>query len=311
MSLERDDVDALLEVVADYADRHLSDETVVDLTVRAAESPLPTLGADLVAEGGPDVLPWVIEAVEAVARRSASWGFVLASRYAAQVLVPDGPAGAFLVTGDVTGTAVTLPAVPLAAGDLSAVLVLSEGAVHEVLDAAPTADQQGRTGLAGARLASVTGVLGTARTVDADRAEAVHQLLLGAVASGLSAALLRVAARYTNEREQFGAPIATFAGLRAVLATAHEGSVAARRAVGAAAASLDADDAVVAAAAAADQALWNAIDAVQALGGYGYIDEYPVAVRFRDAVSLRARTAPAHRSWRAAARSVYRQLEER
>jgi alkylation response protein AidB-like acyl-CoA dehydrogenase len=54
-----------------------------------------------------------------------------------------------------------------------------------------------------------------------------------------------------------------------------------------------------------DATVRAAIDTVQTMGGYGYIDEFPAAEMFRDAVSLRARTSSALAAWRAVANYEY------
>ena len=99
-----------------------------------------------------------------------------------------------------------------------------------------------------------------------------------------------MSAAYAAERRQFGSALLSFAGMRAMLAEMQlrVSSVAAlldqALDTGATAGCLEL------AATAGRAAVDVAIDAIQVYGGYGYIDEYPVASLLRDAVSLRART---------------------
>jgi alkylation response protein AidB-like acyl-CoA dehydrogenase len=113
------------------------------------------------------------------------------------------------------------------------------------------------------------------------------------VSLGLAERARNEAQSYANDRRQFGASLLSFPALRAMLADMH-----AR--VGAVQALLDRalDDEVGAptafelSATAANTAVEVALDAIQIHGGYGYIDEYPVAGLLRDAVSMRARGCP-------------------
>jgi hypothetical protein len=305
MSMDRSDLDDLLAVVEDFADRALPASVPVDLAV-ARSTPLPTLVTDLLEAEVPQALAWTFEVVEAVAKRSASWGYVLACRYAAQFLNADvdgASADSFVAAGARTDNGFEVPAAPLAAGPLDALIVLDADGLHLLTDAVPAEAQPDRTGLAGAGLARVRGRADGADG-SADAASAWH-VLLGGVICGLGAALLRESVRYTGQREQFGAPIASFPGLRAVVGTAHA-EVARARALLYAHALGESPNALVDAVAAAADAVVNcAIDAVQSMGGYGYIDEFPAAGMFRDAISLRARAASALVGWRASADLAY------
>ena len=98
----------------------------------------------------------------------------------------------------------------------------------------------------------------------------------------------RDATRTCLERRQFGVPIGSFAGLRALVAEMQL-RVEPLRAL------LDLRGGRIRRRARASRrwpapaAVANCLDAIQAHGGYGYIDEYPVADLLRDAVSLQAR----------------------
>ena len=91
-----------------------------------------------------------------------------------------------------------------------------------------------------------------------------------------------------KERQQFGKAIAEFQGLQFMLADMATQVEAARLMTYRAAALCDAGqpftrEASMAKLFATDTAMWVTIDAVQLLGGYGYIEEFPAARRMRDA----------------------------
>src|SRR5581483_426590 len=98
-----------------------------------------------------------------------------------------------------------------------------------------------------------------------------------------------VASRYATERRQFGRPIAEFEGIQFMLADMAMKLEAARLLVYRALALCDAGDprmtyfSAVAKCFASDAAMAVTTDAVQILGGYGYMREYPVERMMRDA----------------------------
>ena len=112
---------------------------------------------------------------------------------------------------------------------------------------------------------------------------------IAAQAVGIAQGALEVATRYAAERRQFGKPIAGFQMIQAMLADMDAGTEAARQLLYKACTEIDGG--------AADAARWSALcklvagdnamrvttDAVQVLGGYGYIDEFPVERMMRDA----------------------------
>jgi alkylation response protein AidB-like acyl-CoA dehydrogenase len=114
---------------------------------------------------------------------------------------------------------------------------------------------------------------------------------IGAQAVGIAQGALDVAAAYMKERRAFGARIADFQGLQFMVADMATRIDAARRLVYDAFALVDADDpdgdlAHVAAMAklfASDTAMYVTTDAVQLLGGYGYVRDFPVERMMRDA----------------------------
>ena len=115
------------------------------------------------------------------------------------------------------------------------------------------------------------------------------RVTIGAQAVGIAQGALDYAVRYVKEREQFGRPIADFQGIQWMLADMAMNVEAARQLVYAAAAKADREEAGLtffAAAAkcfASDVAMKVTTDAVQLLGGYGYVKEYPVERMMRDA----------------------------
>jgi alkylation response protein AidB-like acyl-CoA dehydrogenase len=113
--------------------------------------------------------------------------------------------------------------------------------------------------------------------------------LIGAQALGIAQGAFDFAARYSTEREQFGKPIAEFQGVSFMLADMAMQLEASRLLVYKALSLCDAGDprmtyfSSVAKCFASDAAMRITTDAVQVLGGYGYIREYPVERLMRDA----------------------------
>ena len=112
---------------------------------------------------------------------------------------------------------------------------------------------------------------------------------VGAQALGIAEGALAYALNYSKERQQFGQPISSFQGLQWMLADMATQIEAARHLVFYAASKVDegaADMTKYAAMAklfASDMAMKVTTDAVQVLGGYGYINDYPVERMMRDA----------------------------
>jgi alkylation response protein AidB-like acyl-CoA dehydrogenase len=113
--------------------------------------------------------------------------------------------------------------------------------------------------------------------------------LIGAQALGIAQGAFDIAARYASERRQFGKPIGEFQGVAFMLADMAMQLEAARLLVYKALALCDANDprmtyfSSVAKCFASDAAMRITTDAVQVLGGYGYVREYPVERLMRDA----------------------------
>jgi alkylation response protein AidB-like acyl-CoA dehydrogenase len=112
---------------------------------------------------------------------------------------------------------------------------------------------------------------------------------IAAQAVGIAQGALEVAAQYARDRKQFGKPIGDLQMIQAMLADMDAQTEAARQLLYKACVEIDAG--------ARDAARWSAMcklvagdtamrvttDAVQVLGGYGYIDEFPVERMMRDA----------------------------
>jgi alkylation response protein AidB-like acyl-CoA dehydrogenase len=112
---------------------------------------------------------------------------------------------------------------------------------------------------------------------------------VAAQALGIAAGALDEAVRYSRERRQFGKPISSFQGLQFMLADMATQVEAARALVYQAARYIDSgakDISQISAMSklfASDTAMRVTTDAVQILGGYGYMKEYPVEKMMRDA----------------------------
>jgi alkylation response protein AidB-like acyl-CoA dehydrogenase len=121
------------------------------------------------------------------------------------------------------------------------------------------------------------------------RALGHSRITIGAQALGIAQGAFDFALGYVQERQQFGQPIADFQGVQWMLADMAMQLEAARSLVYTAAAKADreADDLTFFSAAAkcfaSDVAMKVTTDAVQLLGGYGYIKEFPVERMMRDA----------------------------
>ena len=115
------------------------------------------------------------------------------------------------------------------------------------------------------------------------------RLAIAAQAVGIAQGALDVAIGYAAERKQFGQRVTDFEGIQFMLADMASHTEAARQLTYAAAAVIEANAADLpywtssAKLFAGDVAMRVTTDAVQVLGGYGYITEYPVERMMRDA----------------------------
>lgn len=116
------------------------------------------------------------------------------------------------------------------------------------------------------------------------------RLAIAAQAAGLAHGALEYAANYVKERRQFGQRIADFQGIQFLLAERFTQIEAARQLTIRAALAEGSTDFITLAAMAklfaTDLCMEVTVDAVQLLGGYGYITEYPVERMMRDAKIL-------------------------
>ena len=116
-----------------------------------------------------------------------------------------------------------------------------------------------------------------------------NRAVIGAVAVGLAQGAFEYALQYAKERVQFGQPIAKFQAVQFMLADMATEIEAARQLVYWAAAELDAGSpeggklGSMAKYFASDVAMKVTTDALQILGGYGYMKDHPVERMMRDA----------------------------
>ena len=116
----------------------------------------------------------------------------------------------------------------------------------------------------------------------------ITRITIGAQALGMGQGALDYAVAYAKEREQFGKPIASFQGLQFMLADMAMKLSAARALVYEAAAKSERGESDVSYAGAAakcfasDAAMEVATNAVQVLGGAGYVMDHPVERIMRD-----------------------------
>lgn len=120
----------------------------------------------------------------------------------------------------------------------------------------------------------------------------IERITISGISLGIARASLEVAVKYAKERQQFGKPIADFQMIQAMLADGQAEYEAARfytygagqmwdegKLTGSSSRALSAKVKLVA----ARMATKVALDAIQILGGYGYIKEFPVERYMRDA----------------------------
>ncbi|HUZ37191.1 MAG TPA: acyl-CoA dehydrogenase family protein [Streptosporangiaceae bacterium] len=117
------------------------------------------------------------------------------------------------------------------------------------------------------------------------------RVAIAALATGLAAGCVSECLRHVGEREAFGHRLGYYQGIRFTLADMEARVHTARLAWYDAAARLSAGErakkqAAVAKLTASNAAMDNARDATQIFGGYGYMNEYPVARFYRDAKVL-------------------------
>jgi len=127
------------------------------------------------------------------------------------------------------------------------------------------------------------GFIVTMKTFDMSRPGVAAQAL------GIAQGALDAAVKYSKEREQFGKSISSFQGIQWMLADMATQIEASRALVYSCAREIDAGckdvgkDSAMAKLFASDVAMKVTTDAVQILGGYGYMKDYPVEKYMRDA----------------------------
>ncbi|HEY2442519.1 MAG TPA: acyl-CoA dehydrogenase family protein [Streptosporangiaceae bacterium] len=117
------------------------------------------------------------------------------------------------------------------------------------------------------------------------------RLGIAACSTGVARAALETAVKYAEEREQFGRPIGDFQGVSFMLADMATAVEASRALYLEAARRKDAGlpygpQAAMAKLFASDAAMRVATDAVQILGGYGYVEDFPAERLMREAKVL-------------------------
>src|SRR3546814_1467229 len=114
-----------------------------------------------------------------------------------------------------------------------------------------------------------------------------ERLVLAAGSLGIMQACLDLALPYVHERKQFDQPIGEFQLMQGKLADMYTAMNAAKAYVYAVARACDRGgttrkDAAGAILFASEKATWMALEAIQALGGNGYINDYPAGRLLRD-----------------------------
>jgi short-chain 2-methylacyl-CoA dehydrogenase len=117
------------------------------------------------------------------------------------------------------------------------------------------------------------------------------RVAIAAVSVGLAQGCVDESVRYAREREAFGHPIGHYQAIQFKIADMEARTYTARLAYYAAAAKMlrgepFKKEAAIAKLVASNAAMDNARDATQVFGGYGFMNEYPVARHYRDSKIL-------------------------
>ncbi len=115
-----------------------------------------------------------------------------------------------------------------------------------------------------------------------------ERVVLAGGSLGIMRACLDLVLPYVHERKQFGKPIGTFQLMQAKIADMYTTMNACRAYVYSVAAACDRGqvtrfDAAGCILQASERATWMALEAIQALGGNGYINDFPAGRLLRDA----------------------------
>ncbi len=286
MSDVSDDLTQFLDSVAKVAATTASSAPVGDDRWGPAESAgLWTLARDTAGE--PDAMQWLGHTVRVASGLDPALGFVLASRFTADLAVDEGAAQepAFALVSSLADPVVATSPRP----DAVVVLDVDDDRISLVPWSDVEAHVGPRPGLVAAQPGSFV-VPATATDLGSDPAAvlATWEQLIAASLIGIAEKAVELTASYVTERKQFGVPVGSFAGLRALVAGMSLRVEPAAAQLHQALRGHAPGDGVAALAGRA--AVDNCLDAIQSHGGYGYIDEYPVAGLLRDAISLQARS---------------------
>ncbi|KQU28492.1 MULTISPECIES: acyl-CoA dehydrogenase family protein [unclassified Rhodococcus (in: high G+C Gram-positive bacteria)] len=233
-----------------------------------------------------DGLAWLAHTVRVVAQTSPSLAFVLAGRYAADHVGHSAGSG-----GSAFGLAFAGAATVLSSAldpDRAVVWDAATGSVFAApFDSIGADGSARRSGLAQADLVSVT-IASDSVVANVEVSELISRwdLLTGAALVGIGRRAVAETQAYVMGRHQFGVAIGSFVGLRALVA---DMDLRVGDAEALLSRALDGEASAPVSASAGRAAVATCIDAVQAHGGYGYIDEYPIAGLLRDAISTQAR----------------------
>ena len=276
-----------------------------------AESGISDLARDTF--GMQRALHWLSATVAEVAHASPSIAFVLAARYTAQRAI-QASVNQYEVPTEATsgaGSHLQLASPPASEPGAARVMVPWQFNPEAVLlidldtrsaalankDALTFGDEgMTRIGLKDARTRSVI-LTGRADSVldETGAMSAVRDwsIFTSAVSLGIAERALKAAEAYAVERQQFGSNLVSFAGIRDLLVDMHMRVSSVRALLDAALTPPDVTSTVplTVLAAAGRTAVDVSLDAIQIHGGYGYMDEYPVAGLVRDAISMRARSS--------------------
>lgn len=288
MSVISSDLEQFLEVVGRVSAAVATDAgTVADGWASVESAGLPSLARDTHEE--PDALQWLAHTVRVAAGRSPALAFVLAGRYAADLALGEQAAlsPTFALMSHASAPVVATSPAP----DVLVLLDVDDRAAASAAwtDVEGTVEPRSRTGLAAARPATFARPsTSSSLDLDASQALATWDVLIGAALVGIAERAVGLTQVYVLERKQFGVPIGSFAGLRALVAGMALRVEPVRAQLDLAVVGAAPSDSVAALAGRA--AVENCLDAIQSHGGYGYIAEYPVADLLRDAISLQSRS---------------------
>mgnify|MGYP001318805927 CR=1 FL=1 len=297
MNAESSELAEFLDVVAEVLTRFVEPGRRVNPDRRAElVSALADAGVlDLATETADmtDAVAWLVGTVRTVAQHSPSVGYALATRYVGQRATGD--ESAIAVTAALVSPEAPRPIIPtMFPVDKAALVGVAEPTLSIAEVSPATLTSVAVTGLADAELRHLepgepSTVADSIRCRDALRDFAI---LVSAVSLGIADAASTASESYATQRRQFGAPIASFTGLRAILATMRHRVATVEALLDTALNRGELAAALELARTAGGSALDVTLTGVQVHGGYGYIDEYPIASLVRDAVSVSSRNIP-------------------